>query len=208
MGKSKISPLIYAATLVAFLFPFFTVSCGGQRVSSFTGMQLAVGTTVDQPQLFGPAQQRRINPEPLALIAALCAVGGVILGFVRKRTALAAAVAGVVGAVSLLWMKSNIDEQILKQGQGLLQANSEIGYGLAVLLFIAGGAWNGYEFVRAEKKVHTGAPIPVLGPNALDSNANSPPVPRRFCGGCGTAIALNAQYCGACGRRLEVADPY
>jgi hypothetical protein len=41
-------------------------------------------------------------------------------------------------------MKSRLDDQIVKEGHGMLQANHEIGYSLALLLLLAGAAWNAY----------------------------------------------------------------
>jgi hypothetical protein len=66
--KKKISPILFGVTLVCFLFPFVTVSCGGQKMASFSGAQLATGTSVDEPQMFGPSQKKKVDPEPLAAL--------------------------------------------------------------------------------------------------------------------------------------------
>ena len=52
--KSKVSPALFVITTLCFLFPFVTVSCNGQKVATFSGVELATGTTVEQPQVFGP----------------------------------------------------------------------------------------------------------------------------------------------------------
>jgi hypothetical protein len=104
--KKNISPILFAATLVCFLFPFVTVSCGGQRITSFNGTQLALGTTVDEPQMFGPSQKKKVDPEPLAAVALLCTVLGLGLSFLSgARAALGPAISGGVGALALLMLK-------------------------------------------------------------------------------------------------------
>ncbi len=84
--KFKASPAIFLASILCFLLPFITVSCGGQKVGSFSGLQLATGTTVNQPQMFGPAQSEKVESEPMATIAILCAVAGLGLSFLRRRS--------------------------------------------------------------------------------------------------------------------------
>ena len=140
----KVSPVIFVASLLCFLFPFTTVSCGGQKSASFSGVQLAAGTTIEQPQPFGPAQKQKVDSEPTAAIALLCAILGAGLSFVGARFAIGTAITGVLGALSLLLMKSRLDDQILKEGHGMLQVSYETGFSLALLLLLAGAAWNAY----------------------------------------------------------------
>src|SRR6266852_3589386 len=120
--KSKVSPIIFIASILCFLFPFIAVSCGGQRFASFSGIQLATGTTVDQPQMFGPSQKKKVAPDPFAAVAGLCAIVALGLSFVGSaRTSIAPAISGATGAISLLLMKSRMDSEIVKQGQGILR---------------------------------------------------------------------------------------
>ena len=123
--KFKASPAIFLASVLCFLLPFITVSCGGQKVGSFSGLQLATGTTVNQPQMFGPAQSEKVESEPMATIAILCAVAGLGLSFLR-RMPLAPAIAAAIGAMSLFLMKSRLDDKIVKQGQGVLQVDYNV----------------------------------------------------------------------------------
>jgi hypothetical protein len=157
-SKSKVSPAIFIASILCFLFPFITVSCGGQRVASFSGVQLATGTTVEQPQMFGPPQKQKVDPDPTAAVAALCAILGLGLSFLRARAALGPAISGAVGAVSLLLLKSRLNDQIVKQGQGMLQVNYESGFSLALILLIAGAAWNVYLFSQRGTAAVAGLP--------------------------------------------------
>jgi hypothetical protein len=149
--SSKISPAIFLLSVLCFFFPFVTVSCGGHKIASATGVQLATGTTLELPQAFGPSREQKVGQEPLSAVAALCAVIGLGVSFAGARAAIVPAISGVVGALSLLTMKSRIDDGIVKHGQGMLQANYEIGFFLALLLMIAGAVWNGYLFSQSAK---------------------------------------------------------
>ena len=129
-----------------------TVSCQGHDIASFTGMQLATGTTVEQPQMFGPPQKQKIDPEPFAALALLCAVVGVGTGLSSTKSAIAPAASGIIGVVSLLIMKSRVDGEIVKRGEEMFQVSYGTGFFLALLLMIAGVAWNGY-LISQRKKV-------------------------------------------------------
>ncbi|MFI5105447.1 MAG: hypothetical protein ACHP79_11020, partial [Terriglobales bacterium] len=103
--KSKVSPALFIVTTLCFLLPFVTVSCNGTKVASFSGVELATGTTVEQPQMFGPAQKKSVGAEPLATMAALCALAGVGLSFLGIRLAIVPAIGGAVGALFLLLLQ-------------------------------------------------------------------------------------------------------
>ena len=83
--KSKVSPAIFAASILCFLLPFVTLSCGGQRITSFSGVQLAIGTSVDQPQIFGPPKKQNVDPDPTAAVAGICALLGLGLSFLATK---------------------------------------------------------------------------------------------------------------------------
>lgn len=157
-ARKQVSPLLFAASVLCFLFPFVTVSCGGQKVASFTGMQLAIGTTIEQPQAFGPPQKQKVAPEPFAALAGLCAVVGIGLGFAGVGASIVSAISGGVGAFSLLLMRSRMDDQILNQSRGALQTNYETGFSLALLLLIAGTAWNAFLFSRRKREANAASP--------------------------------------------------
>jgi hypothetical protein len=152
-GSPRFSSLVFGITIICFFFPFVTLSCGGQRAVTFSGMQMAIGTTVDEPQVFGPPQKKPIEPNPFASLALLCAVLGATFGFTTIST-LAPAIAGGVGGLSLLLAKEHLNDQVLRQGQGVLQVNSEVGYILTVLLFLSIAAWNAYLLSGRDQQKH------------------------------------------------------
>lgn len=143
------SLLIFLGTTLCFFFPFLTVSCGGVTAFTLTGQQLATGTTLVQPQAFGPPHTQKIDADPFAAIAFFCAILGGAISLVGHRLAGAAALSGGAGALSLVIMRSRLDDQLQTQGQGLAKATYETGFTLAIISLIAGVAWNMYFSLRA-----------------------------------------------------------
>jgi hypothetical protein len=119
---------------------------------AFSGMQMAIGTTINEPQMFGASKKQPIEPNPFVSIALFCAILGASLGFMTS-SALAPATTGGAGALSLLLAKGYIDDQVLKQGHGMFQVSSEAGYVLSVVLFLFVVAWNAYLlWARSQRK--------------------------------------------------------
>jgi DNA-directed RNA polymerase subunit RPC12/RpoP len=216
----KFSPIPFLVCILCFFFPFVNVSCGGQRVASFRGIQLVTGITIRQPELFGPPKVQRVGPEPLALIALLCAgVAGLAALMRSKAGAIVAALLGGAGAVVLLVLKAKIDNAVLKEGQGMFQVEYGSAYWLAFLLLLVGCGLNAYVFAkqmeggfvrcsrcgvanRAGARFCTGCgqalleipAAPVTPPGASSDVA---------CPQCGGRVSPSARFCQTCGRDLQ-----
>lgn len=151
MQKSlgKVSPAVFGAILFSFFLAFFSVSCQGQKIMTLTGLQLVTGTTVQQPEMMGPAKAKRVGGEPLAVAAFVCALVGLALSFVKgPRQTVIRAVLGAIGAFALLLLKWKLDNQILKQGEGMLHAEYETGFWLALFLYFAATVLNAVAFAK------------------------------------------------------------
>src|SRR3990172_8569279 len=100
----KFSPAVFGLALLCFLLPFVSVSCQGQKIATFTGAQLVTGTTLEQPGRFGgQGEGRKIDREPIAIIALASGVLGLGFSFLRsKKSAIVPAVFGGIGLVTLL----------------------------------------------------------------------------------------------------------
>lgn len=233
--QSVASVLIFVGTALCFFLPFVTVSCGGIKAFTLTGQQLATGTTLTQPQAFGPPQSQKVDSDPFAAIAGLCALAGIVLSLIGKRMAGASAAVGGAGAVSLLIMRSRLDAQIQKQSQGLATMTYETGFTLVLLLLIAAMAWNLYSLLQNKRirKVKVpenncrqdsfgsmaesrGSPPqrmeaseqPTLsGPPgaSMDSAFQNRKTHTRFCSQCGQTIKPNVRFCESCGKPREIA---
>jgi hypothetical protein len=177
-GAKKVSLALFVLALVCFLLPFATFSCGGQKVMSMTGMQMAIGTSIQEPQMFGPPKTRRLNPEPLAMLALISVVAGIGLSFLKgKRGILGAAGAGGFGAILLLALKSKIESDVTRQSGGVIQTEWETGFYFTLLLFLGAVAVSAFLLMRGK-----GIPMPQLKSGA------------------------GYKYCTACGSRNEPAD--
>jgi hypothetical protein len=157
--------------LICFFLPFVSFSCQGMKVASFSGIQLVTGTTIQQPQMFGPPTAQKVGAEPLAVLAFLCGIAGLGLSFLkgknsaipstpppptslreaeqgrslrdgeRSRT-VAPALAGGLAAIFLLALKSKLEGDALKQGGGAIQVQFAAGYWAVLVLFLAAVALN------------------------------------------------------------------
>jgi hypothetical protein len=133
----KASPAALILTLICFFLPFVTFSCDGTRMT-FSGIQLVTGVTIQQPQMLGPPANQKIDPEPLAILAFLAAIGGLGLSFLKgKRSPVASAVLSAIGVIFLLALKSKIDGDTLRQGRGMVEVHYEAGFYLSLVLLLA-----------------------------------------------------------------------
>jgi len=209
--KSIASVLIFVGSVLCFFLPFVTVSCGGVTAFTLTGRQLATGTTLTQPQPFGPPQTQKVSADPFAVIAGLCAIAGIALSLIGRKLASAAAISGGVGAVSLLIMRSRLNDQLQSQSQGLAKVTYETGFTLAMLLLIAGAAWNIYLFLQTRRVGEASPLVPATGQIDNDhspAQSGSPPMPLesqgRICPHCAQPIRATARFCESCGRSAEI----
>jgi hypothetical protein len=138
------SGIPFLLCVILFFFPFVNVSCRDQPpIRSLTGMELAIGPTIEQPQLFGPPRKQKLDPEPLASIALLCAVLGAATAFAVPGLS---ALLGGAGAIVLLLLKFKIDKEVLERGGGLFQVDYGFAYWLSFLLLLVGCGINACVF--------------------------------------------------------------
>ena len=190
MQTQKAIPAVLLLALICFFLPFVSVSCQGGKLMTFSGMQLVTGTTVQEPQMFEPAKPRKIESEPLAVLAFLCGLLGLVFSLVAKNKGktVAAVLAGL-GAVALLTLKSRVENEVLKEADGLLRADFETGYWGTLLLFVgAVGARlsSGREFFRRLARA------PSTGRS----------LGHQFCPQCGARNDASDSFCKECGAKF------
>jgi hypothetical protein len=160
----KFSPAVFGLAIICFFLPFTHISCSGERFATLTGIQLVTGTTIGDPETdYGkssggpfivPAhsdvrpQEReddKIDPEPLAIFTLFSAIAGLCLSFVRdKQWTMGTAIAGGVGLTLLLLLKAKIDNEVLKEGEGIVQVEYAFGFWLLLVLFLCAIGLNAY----------------------------------------------------------------
>lgn len=185
----KCSPAVFGIALICFFLPWLDVSCSGQKVITFSGIQLATGKTIDGPTMFGQKQQKRIGGEPLAIIPLLATLAAIGLGFAKHRQgAIGPAVAGAIGALFLLLLKAKIDDTVFRESGGVLKVEYTGAFYLTLILYLAGIAIGVYPLLQGR-----GALAPSMG--RAEKTA--------FCTQCGAENQGDNRYCCECGAKIE-----
>ena len=142
----KFSPAFYGVIVILFFLPFVNLSCGGQTIMSLTGFQLMTGTEYQPANMFGGEmggeikENKKIDAQPLALLAFIATVLGLALAFVKIRAiALGNIIISVAGVVFLILLKINMDAdaELNVPGQNVLTLDYQFAYWLSIILFIA-----------------------------------------------------------------------
>ncbi len=141
----KFSPGFYGVIILCFFLPFVNLTCSGQKIMSLSGFQLITGTEINASGMLDdfseknvPSEKNEVDPQPLALFALISAIAGLGLSFVRKKmSALITVVISVIGFIFLILLKINLDGDIKLSAQNVLSLDYQLGYWIAVLLFIS-----------------------------------------------------------------------
>jgi hypothetical protein len=149
----KFSPAIFIIILICFFLPFINITCQGEKVATLTGIQLVTGTTIEQPSMFGAkGKTTKVEGELMALLAFISAIVGLILSFLKNRKiSLATAIVGGLGLIFLLLLKNKLDNDMLREGQGMLQLEYSTGFWLTLIFFILAAVWNVFIFSKGNK---------------------------------------------------------
>jgi hypothetical protein len=201
--KKFLNPLFFVIIIVGFFLPFFNLTCQQQKIASITGFELITGTTIStnglnkrligisvpQNEINNGIKTDTVSPEPLALIAFLLAVGGLIFSLFNKFSDIGSALAGLLGGLSLFYLNSIITDNILgKFHYQPLEVECGAGYYITILLFISLLIYNAYLFfqriIYKPKKVYS------FGGRM------------RFCPQCGSENDMVSIYCNKCGGRM------
>lgn len=185
----KLSPAVFGIALICFSLPWITVSCQGEKVATFTGIQLVTGTTVKEPQMFGPPKERKVNGEVIAMLAFATVIAGLGIGFLKgKKGAIGSAVVGGVGTVLTLLLKSKLDNDILRETGGMLQVDYGAGFYLTLISFLSVIGINAYSIMQEK-----GLSLP-----QIKSQTG-----HKFCSQCGARIPPDSAFCSECGHSLK-----
>ncbi len=141
-SRRSLIPLLFAAVIIFFFFNFFTVSCGGQKVGSVTGINLVTGTELKDRDMFSGRETKgeKIPSSAWAIIAFGAAIIGLGAFLIKeKREALIGTGAGAIGFGSLLILQFAIKNAIEKKSEGAIQTDFEFAYwGALIAMGVAG----------------------------------------------------------------------
>jgi hypothetical protein len=138
LNSKPISGGLFGFLIIMFFLPFLTVSCGGDKVASYTGVQLVTGTNM---------ADQEIKPSGILILALVIAVAGLALSF--SDNWLVCAIAGLLNVILLYSFKMSGDQQLSKATieAGIpITATYEAGFWLALLAGCAVACFNGYLF--------------------------------------------------------------
>jgi hypothetical protein len=203
----------FVVAAISFMMPFMTVSCSAAKLT-FTGIDLSIGRTIEEPQLFGPAKEHRVPPEPLALAALAAAAAGAGVALVdRDPTRMASAALAAAGGLSLLGLKNKVDREAQQQAFGLITVSYELGYWIALSGYAAAFLINlKLRWPPVARRMSQRSAPSADGPTPQPPAGQhfTPPrsgVPKNFCGHCGVRREASAVFCPNCGISLAEIDP-
>ena len=156
-GK-KFNRGFFGLAIISFLLPFITVSCQNTPIMRFSGVNLITGKTIEVPtSAFGTTEKKSIPGDWRVILAFLSAIIGLLTSFLKKDNSTIPAINGSLGPILLLMLKSDLDRQIIEQGQGMLNVTYGLGFWLAFFLFLAAAIINGLslyddKFSKSESK--------------------------------------------------------
>ena len=121
----RIAP--YVIGIACFILPFIQISCSGEKVMSFTGVQLVTGSEMANPM---SDEKQKIPPEPTAIIALVALVVGVVFAIQLSRGgAILSAISGGAAVISMIVLKTNMDAEIMKEAGGMaITADYQMGF--------------------------------------------------------------------------------
>ena len=161
MGKFKLSPVLFGIILIAFLLPFFNVSCGNNQMYSFSGFQTAFGTSVTQEQGFGYSRVQKVDADGVALAAFIVAILGLFLSFIKAKAGNAInTIASGAGTLLMIIFPIETSSRITKDVPSYIQVSYGLGYYLVLIFFIVTLAYNIYQVysksdsIDQEQQVH------------------------------------------------------
>ena len=140
---------VLGALLVVFLAPFSTridnIMGFGQTVSGLgsvigTSSHVRINSTITDP-ITGEVRKITFGdtgPEPFAVIALVAAVLALVFTFTEERTGrFPPGVGAIACAASLLILKTTVDDDVLKNGLGIITVEWKWGFWLAFSVAIA-----------------------------------------------------------------------
>jgi cell division protein FtsX len=181
-GKKYITPSLYGIIIICFFLPFVIVSCEGKMIQEFTGMQMAVGTTV---QTFSGSH--RVNPDPCASIALIITIIGLILGLSGKGREILLTAASAIGVIMLLLVRSNVVKEMTKQGMQMLNIEFGAAYYISIILFLIAALFNLFQ-------------LATMGGISQLSAKRSASI--RYCTLCGSKNSQGNIFCNECGAKF------
>ncbi|MBP7269168.1 MAG: hypothetical protein KBA16_06360 [Bacteroidia bacterium] len=141
-SRRPLIPASFALAIILFFFTFCDFKCGGQKISSVTGINLVTGTELKDHDMFtGRETIRKGIP---ANMWAILAFGAAIIGLgayliKAKREELIGTGTGAIGAGSLIILQFVIKSRIDKEAKGQIDVDFQFPFWGALIALVVGG---------------------------------------------------------------------
>lgn len=139
--KRKMIPISFGAAIFCFLLPFLDMKCGGQRIVSYTGLDMVVGKDLPGGGMFDESDaQSNVPPNIWAILALGASIIGLYVFVQKKDTSLTTGrLAGAAGVASLIIMQITVRGDLSSQdiGEETVTLNFLMGYWICFLALAA-----------------------------------------------------------------------
>jgi len=133
-----LSPTAFVIVLISFLLPWVSFSCSGNKFASLTGLDIVTGTTIERPTPGNENREETIPSDAFAIVTLALTVFGLILALLQRWiSSLFPAISALAATITLLLVRSRIENEVGDQTRGLLHADFEFGFWLAFLSLLA-----------------------------------------------------------------------
>jgi hypothetical protein len=182
--KRALSPLLFALVFLLFAMPFFSVSCSGTKIDTFTGYEIATGNTkIDMSGLGAGTSSTPSEGAPkgsstgqiILILALLAAAAGAALPFLPIKVndpLLISTILGGVGVVLLVvfavMAPGEVSSQSAQFTKGLGELGGSSGAGISIKGDLEMGVWlsllafagaGGLSFFLRSQGVDASAPL-------------------------------------------------
>ena len=142
----RIAP--YAIGIFCLILPFIQISCSGEKMMSFTGVQLVTGSEMSNPLT---EETEKIPPNGYAVVALIALVAGIAFCFsVARPQSMVAGICGIVSLVAMLLLKTKMDAEIMKEASGFpVSVDYKVGFWALCIASITGAL---LAFMRAKNE--------------------------------------------------------
>ena len=207
----KISSLVFLVIVIMFVFPWVTVSCAGQPVTTATGFQVMKGDYTGYANImseFGSeAPKTQLNP--WLILAFIAAIVGIVVGLLNgdaiidKILVALSSIEAILLVIFPLQLLYSIRSELSSADEFEAGMNSmvKIGFRAAffVALFLSIGCvvLNAYHLM-SHKKVES-----LEGSQSVTSRGSGDLSSYIFCPQCGAKNPKANKFCNNCGAKLK-----
>jgi len=202
---NKVTTGLIGLCVLLFLLPWVEASCGGEKIVTLSGFDLAVGKKLDtdhSDENFGRAAEQTVR-EPIVTIVLFTTILAFILCFLIKNAKTLRTLTiflGICGFILILIFKFSFDHQAAKvaakaaKESGLtIQFKYLVGYWLALFIYPM-IAIISLLMKEGERKFATS----LLGKTTYQKAG-----PPTFCPKCGYKLSANDLFCPSCGHKIK-----